>query len=47
MSQDINARFAIEKSALYRATPPKGFTTADITSIKVTIHLALLGPSLR
>lgn len=47
MGLDIAAYFSIEESALYRATPPAGFTTADISSIKATINLGLFGPALR
>ena len=44
---DVSATIAIEQTALYRASPPKGFTTSDITSIEARVDLALCGPALR
>lgn len=44
---DLNITFAIKQTAIYRATPPSGYTTADISSIQVLARLNFMGPSLR
>jgi hypothetical protein len=44
---DMTVSFSVEQSALYRVTPPAGYTTASITSVSVKLRFNLLGPSLR
>lgn len=44
---DLNITFSVKQTAVYRATPPSGYTSADITSIQVLARLNFMGPSLR
>ena len=42
-----SATFAIEQTAVFQATPPTGYTSNDIESIKVIVRLNLFGPMTR
>jgi hypothetical protein len=44
---DMSVAFALEDTVLYRAAPPAGYTSGDITSVVVTVRITLMGPSLR
>jgi hypothetical protein len=44
---DMTVGFAVEQSVAFVATPPAGYTQADITSVVVKLRFNLLGPSLR
>lgn len=44
---DMSVAFALEQTCLFRATPPAGYTSGDITQVVVTVRLTLMGPSLR
>lgn len=44
---DVSASVGVEETVLYRATPPDGFTTDELTSVKVKIRLNIFGPQLR
>ena len=44
---DLNVAFAVKQTVLYRATPPEGYTSRDITVIRVLARLNVIGPALR
>lgn len=44
---DVSASVGVEETVLYRATPPDGFTTDDLVSVKIKIRLNIFGPQLR
>lgn len=44
---DVSASVGVEETVLYRCTPPDGFTTDDLVSVKVKIRLNIFGPQLR
>lgn len=43
----VTANFLILQSVLFRAAPPVGYTTNNISSITVSIFLTMFGPQLR
>jgi len=43
----VTAMFLIYQSVLFRAPVPTGYTTSNLSSIAVTIRLAMFGPQLR
>ncbi len=44
---DVSANVGVEETALYRTTPPDGFTADDLVSVRVKARLNIFGPQLR
>jgi hypothetical protein len=44
---DVSASIGVEETVLYRATPPDGYTSDDLVSVKVKCRLNIFGPQLR
>lgn len=44
---DVVITFAVRRTAIYRGTPPTGYTSADLSTVEVLATLNLFGESLR